>query len=598
MLENLDKLMPEIITDLKAHDDAFCQEKYEILLDKLFQEAMEEIHKPVETSSSPTISGSRRTLHAPLNMTFPGLESIPQRDGIYLVSNRDQIKQIINYARQNKVIVRAVGAQHSVNSAIFANDSTKFIHIHLFGDLRKITNFEVVDNTLAYATVGAGCYLGVNPSDSASNLSNSFNYQIDQKGYALPILGGMSHQSVAGFLQTGSAGGSVMHGFGDVVEEIELIDGNGNEVTLVKGTDEFNAAVVSMGLYGIVVAAKLKLVERYLVKGTEVIVDFKDSFIANSDQLRAELNNDEFMHVNWFAQKYLNRVLEFKAVKVPHSADEQLVPYNHQLKSKFLNLICAAILKVANFLNTFDSDITRRLMALLLGILVKKGDFQQFCDHWYNALPVDDQALIDTYMDTAFTEVWLPISKTSEVMAALHDMLAKDPSSAGNFAIEIYSAKAAPFWLSAAFERDVIRVDPYWWKNNAFGQPEDFFSKYWNRLLQIEGARLHWGKYIPKPGQKFGDVIFGINYLNNHYANFSRWQALRAKFDPEQIFVNNYWRQTLGIPTVNALTHTSEASNNPPARTLGASLSNILNPAPVMTPKEDLEETVVAHIGL
>jgi hypothetical protein len=36
----------------------------------------------------------------------------------------------------------------------------------------------------------------------------SLCYALQQRGYALPDLGGISHQSVGGFLSTGSAGGT------------------------------------------------------------------------------------------------------------------------------------------------------------------------------------------------------------------------------------------------------------------------------------------------------------------------------------------------------------------------------------------------------
>ena len=68
--------------------------------------------------------------------------------------------------------------------------------------------------------------------DKASTLENSLNYQLDEKGYALPVLGGMSHQSIAGFLLTGSASGSYTHGFADAVEQIDLVNGQGEVVHL------------------------------------------------------------------------------------------------------------------------------------------------------------------------------------------------------------------------------------------------------------------------------------------------------------------------------------------------------------------------------
>ena len=86
-----------------------------------------------------------------------------------------------------------------------------------------------------YIRVGGGCALGINPDDVVkgkhkSTMSNSFNYQIDSWGYALPDLGGITQQSVAGFMQTGSAGGSNQYTFSDAIQVIEFMNSKGEVI--------------------------------------------------------------------------------------------------------------------------------------------------------------------------------------------------------------------------------------------------------------------------------------------------------------------------------------------------------------------------------
>jgi len=71
----------------------------------------------------------------------------------------------------------------------------------------------------------------------------------------------------------------------------------------------------------------------------------------------------------------------------------------------------------------------------------------------------------------------------------------ENPTSAGNLGVEVYGAKQSPFWLSMSYGSDVIRIDPYWWEHNVKGNLNDFFGVFWQGLLQIEGARCHWGKH-------------------------------------------------------------------------------------------------------
>ena len=46
---------------------------------------------------------------------------------------------------------------------------------------------------------------------------HSLNYTLDQRGLALPDLGGITHQGVGGFLSTGSAGGTCKWSFLDAI---------------------------------------------------------------------------------------------------------------------------------------------------------------------------------------------------------------------------------------------------------------------------------------------------------------------------------------------------------------------------------------------
>ena len=122
-----------------------------------------------------------------------------------------------------------------------------------------------------------------------------------------------------------------------------------------------------------------------------------------------------------------------------------------------------------------------------------------FRDVWYRALPVDDQAQIDTLIKTDFTELRSPVEGIDRAVAILEEMY-EDQTIAGNFACELYVAKQSPFWLSPAYGHDVFRIDPYWWAHNPHGTPEMYFTHFWDRLLDIDGTRLHWGKYMPEPG--------------------------------------------------------------------------------------------------
>src|SRR6476620_3226648 len=146
-----------------------------------------------------------------MGVSRDALDNIPKAKGVYHVSSIDDIQKIIRCATINHLMVRASGAEHSPCAAIYAA-SDKQLKIKLEGKLKEINFFEVDESrNTALVRVGAGCHLGVDPCDPMSSLQNSFNYQMDQRGFALSTLGGITHQTVAGFLSTSSSGGTAKH---------------------------------------------------------------------------------------------------------------------------------------------------------------------------------------------------------------------------------------------------------------------------------------------------------------------------------------------------------------------------------------------------
>lgn len=100
-----------------------------------------------------------------------------------------------------------------------------------------------------------------------------------------------------------------------------------------------------------------------------------------------------------------------------------------------------------------------------------------------------------------------------------------------------------------SYQQDMLRIDPYWFHYNSFGNKRDFFGYVWNALLGIKGARLHWGKYLPTPKQNFENgVTFDLDFLKKAYTQMGLWLKKREEMDPHQVFVNKYWRGILDIP--------------------------------------------------
>jgi hypothetical protein len=188
----------------------------------------------------------------------------------------------------------------------------------------------------------------------------------------------------------------------------------------------------------------------------------------------------------------------------------------------------------------------------------EKDEPQSFRDYSWQGLPMDNEA-DDQFLPTGFTEIWLPLGRTQEVMELLQGYFAepKDDHESyrrtGLYAWELYAAKPTPFWMSAShstgedeWKDGVFRIDPYWFAANPGDPAETFYPQFWELLRTHEiPFRLHWAKY--QPVDDSGDRYW-VDYFR---ALFPRWEdflGLRAERDPADIFLTSYWRERFGLP--------------------------------------------------
>ena len=243
---------------------------------KLFEELLTPIlsQLPLRTQPPPP-SGSRGLHHAPTPDQPRQVLARGPEAALNVVYPADEaaVQQLILSALGKGNTVRVIGSGHSVAAAI--SDPTTSVLINI-KNLRNIRITPAKGSVKAQVTVGGGCHLGKDPEDPDSTLQNSLLGTINAAGYALPDLGGITHQTVAGFLSTGSAGGSLVDGLHDNVIALRFVNGLGEIVEYTKASNdpEFFAAGVSMGLFGILTSATFTLVENFFIQGTQTISHF------------------------------------------------------------------------------------------------------------------------------------------------------------------------------------------------------------------------------------------------------------------------------------------------------------------------------------
>jgi len=491
-------------------------------------------------------------------------------NGFYHPSNEQEIKDLILYAKREGKKIRVRGSAHSVKGAIYAKGDNG-INIML-DKIREVH----IDKEKMQVTVQAGCHLGRDPYDPSgtSNLINSLFYQLDQAGLAVPDMGGIIHQTVGGFLSTGSAGGSVIHAFDDQLIKLRLINGNGETHVLTResGDDLFFAAGVSLGLLGIITEATFSLVNKFNIKGSEsttIVGDCEIDLFGNGTTSKPSLKDflikTEYTRLMWWPQNGLERMVVWKAHQIPSSNDFKARPYLEfplmwgtefpeeaagglyysvvgnwkTIENMSMPFYAKWILKLIGWL--YPKHILPPLLKQFVPLDPEKTPpgAQQFQDIWYKGLPMDNR-VNDRLVPVEFTEIWIPIDKTALVMQKLRDYYKNTGYPAtGSFSTEIYAAKQSDLWLSPSYNQDVLRVDIFWFKYNQGDPAKVYYPQFWNLLMSDKdiSCRFHWGKYMP----------VNPDYLKKQYPKMNEFLSYRSKMDPANIFLTKYWQDRLGI---------------------------------------------------
>jgi len=542
-------------------------------------------------------------------------------DGYYHPTNEEEIIALVQKATNESLEIRCRGAAHSMSRAIYTDPGEGYpplpnevseqkppqgLNLNImFDQYYKLT---WLDETSGIVEVEAGIHLGYDPEDptGTSTLENSLLYQAFEKGFTLSDLGGITHQTVSGFLMTGSSGGSLWYSIDENLLGLSIIDGNGTLEYFDKDNENFGAVVLSLGLLGIVSKVRLQLTPNFYIYGQQITyptdpgscpIDLLGDGTAGKPGLESFLQQTPYSRLLWWPQKKVERMVIWEASRgaalpvfdpAPYEefADKTFFTNLEQLgasmlftmlgNSKFLivwkklrpsfaefkNLTIQAwgggffawlfaniitfILKVFGFVLTFFfMTFTGLLHAIypvvvdILQPLTKKGKGQLFMDYTYSSLPMDNNAN-DVMMGTEFTEIWIPLSETARAMRLLDKMFTEGKFAAtGYYSTELYAGKKSNYWLSPSYDRDVFRIDFFWFSTNE-GNPaakDGFFSQYWEALRNANiPFRLHWAKFLPEY-----DYETWAAYLKAQYPRWDDFMLLREKRDPKNIFLTDYW---------------------------------------------------------
>ncbi len=405
-----------------------------------------------------------------------------------------QVRRLVTEAADRRRPVKAVGAGHSF-SPIAVTDGVQL-------RLDALSGLRSVDRGAGLVTVGGGTRLA------------DLDLALASYGLALPNLGDIDRQTIAGAISTGTHGsGDRLGGLATQVRGLTVVTGDGSVLrcSADENADLLAAVAVGLGALGIVVEVTLQCVPTFFLRAEEgsasldEVLEEWPSWTAGNDHVDLHW----FPHTEWVLTKRNNRV---DGPPAPLSGWRRLVDDE---------LLANGALALMNELGTRRPDWQPRINEIAGQTLSPRT----FTDH--------SAAVFVSPRRVRFVECEYAVPRASlvPVVSALRRWIDTSDERIG-IPIEIRSAAADDLWLSTGFGREnaYVAVHHYWRRD-----PRRFFAAF-EAIVAEHGGRPHWGK----------QHSLSADDLRPLYPRFDEFVGLRDRLDPRRVFTNQYLDRVLG----------------------------------------------------
>ncbi|KAL5087370.1 D-arabinono-1,4-lactone oxidase [Trichoderma cf. simile WF8] len=217
----------------------------------------------------------------------------------------EEIEWMVNYARKWRKRITTVGCGHSPSNITWTS--------HWLVNLDKYNKILSVDDKTGIVVMQSGIRL------------YTLCEELERHGLAMPNLGSINQQSIAGAISTGTHGSSIRHGLmsEDVLAlKITLIDGTTKSCSKDDDPELFQAALLSLGSLGIISEITFRAVPAFSLKWKQTI----DSDLRMFNAWQKDLwTQSEFVRVWWFP--YTRRAVVWQAEKTEEEHREPPVSY-------------------------------------------------------------------------------------------------------------------------------------------------------------------------------------------------------------------------------------------------------------------------------
>ncbi|MEV4703630.1 D-arabinono-1,4-lactone oxidase [Actinoplanes sp. NPDC049316] len=410
--------------------------------------------------------------------------------GILMPGSAEEVAALVKEAVAGGRRVKAVGSGHSFTGIAVADDQRMLLH--------RLAGLVAVDGDLV--TVQAGMPL------------HRLNAVLAEHGLAMPNLGDIDRQTVAGAISTGTHGsGQAYSTLASTVEAVTLVTGSGEVLRIDSSSELFPAARLGLGALGVLVEVTLRCVPAFVLLADERPMPLPEVLAGLDEQIAA---ND---HLEFYWYPYTDRAQLKRNNKVPVS-DRPLSPFRSWLDEEFLsNTVFQGACKLGQKIPAIVPTVSAVAARALTARTYTDRSDRVFC----------------TSRRVHFVEMEyeIPREALSEALSALPRIIERLPFKV-QFPVEVRFTGPDDIWLSHGYGRDSAYIAVHQFS----GSPYEPYFQAFEAVCEPLGGRPHWGKLHYRNAES----------LRRAYPRFDDFVAVRDRLDPGRVFTNPYLDRVLG----------------------------------------------------
>ncbi|KAG8445886.1 hypothetical protein GDO86_010613 [Hymenochirus boettgeri] len=404
----------------------------------------------------------------------------------------EEIKEILDLARQRSKRVKVVGGGHSPSDIACTDD--------YMIRMDKMNRVLKVDKEKKQVTVEGGILL------------SELNEELEKCGLALINLGAVSEVAAGGVIGTGTHNTGINHGIlATQVVSLQLMTASGEILECSESTNPeiFQAAQLHLGCLGVILSVTLQCRSAFHLQDVQYGAKLHEVL----NDLDTHLKSSEYFRLYWFPHtEYVGLSLQDPTDKPLASTANWFrdVVLGHYLL-EFLLWMSTIISGIVPWINRFYFWVIfgRKTVRIDVSHKVFNFDckFKQYVQDWA-----------------------IPIEKTKEALLLLKSWLEKNPHVGAHFPVEVRFARRDDILLSPCFHQDSCYMNIIMYKPYGKDVPHQAYWSEYESIMRRVGGRPHWAKAHTCTRNDFEKM----------YPEYNKFSNIREKLDPTGMFLNPY----------------------------------------------------------